>query len=1516
MNATDSTSPPSPRLTIVGIGASAGGLAALKTFFTHVPADSGLAYVVVVHLAPDHESHLADLLQLSLKMPVQQVTKTISIEPDHVYVIPPGCNLESIDTHLRLSDLEEKRRDRAPIDHFFRTLAQTHDGHAVGVILTGTGSDGTLGIKEIKGQGGLTVVQDPNEAEFDGMPQSAIATGFIDLVLPLDQILARIQRFAQTQPRISVAEADQLREEEQQLLYKIFTQIRNRTGRDFSRYKRSTIMRRLYRRMQLTQLEQLSDYLQLLRERSDEVVALSDDFLITVTNFFRDPEVYRALQQQVVSRLFEGRGPEEQVRVWSVGCSSGEEAYSLAIILLEEAGRRHAARHETPPELQIFASDLHDASLTHAREGFYPGDIATDVSAERLRRFFVKEDGGYRVRKEVRDRVVFAPHNLLSDPPFSKLDLIVCRNVLIYLQRDVQRDIIDLFHYALRPDGALLLGTSETIENTELFRTEDKTHCLFRRRNVPPPELHLPVFPFAQARPFTPVAPSRPADTPVAYGALHQKIVERYAPPSLLVSPDYRVVHLSEHVGRYLRHPGGEATTNVFKLLPPELHVELRTALHAAREQGVVVHTKSVPVPVEGAVQPVVLSIYPTHEPEQDGFFVVIFHESEEVPAHLSATPPRARAEPRQRTSADRQSEPDAAVRQLETELDDTKQRLQAIIEEYETSQEEMKASNEEMQSTNEELRSTMEELETSKEELQSLNEELTTLNQENRHKVEELSQLSGDLQNLLAATDIATLFLDRQLRIMRFTPRVGDLFSVRLPDRGRPLSDLTHRLGYNDLQDDARRVLDKLTPVEREVQDEAGRWYLTRVLPYRSSDDRIEGVVITFVDITARKQSEEALRQQEAELRQSEQRLRSVLEHIPAGVVIAEPDGTLVYGNREMERIFQISFGTSPGSDDYRRWPVYRANTDEPLPPEEMPISRTLSSGDIVIGEEMRIRQPDGTFRTILINTMPIYDEQDHLTLVVAAFIDVTERLESQAALSVSEEQVRGTNHLLTLATDASQLGWGTWDFATGMAHWDERGRRIVGLDEPDGSAEEWLSRLHPEDRPRVEKHIQECIAAGRPFDMQYRVVWPDGELRYVHGSGAIELDADGKPQRGTGLVRDITHRKRREEELRRAKEEAERAIRAKEDFLAHMSHEIRTPLNAVSGITELMLRQDPAPHQMDNLRTLRFSAQNLKALVDDILDFSKIEAGKVAVEETEVDLSDLLRSLESAHRVRANEQSTELNFSVDDAVPTAIRTDSLKLSQILNNLLSNAIKFTKAGQVSVTVTLERQEAERYWLTFAVQDTGLGIAPDKLATIFDTFTQADISTVREYGGTGLGLSITKLLLELLGSEIEVESEPGVGSRFFFTLPVGADGVATTASDPEAASDEVNLGNIRVLLVEDVPVNRMILIQFLQEWWQFSPDEATNGQQAVEMAQQQPYDLILLDIRMPVMDGYQAAEAIRKLDGYADVPILALTADTGQEVEKHTEAKLFTDVVTKPFEPADLKQKLIRYTQR
>ena len=855
-------------LQIVGIGASAGGLKALKEFFDYVPENSGLAYVVVVHLSTEHKSILAELLRSHVKMPVTQVNKTLKIEPNNVYVIPPNSNLNTIDTHLRLSKLEKKRSERAPIDHFLSTLSKTHKIDAIGIVLTGTGSDGTLGIKEIKERGGLTIVQDPNEAEYDGMPQSAISTGLVDIVLPVSQIPGYLVKFINTKPRLNILEeGKEPGKEEADLIQKIFALIKTYTSRNFSHYKMSTLMRRLQRRMQIYQVEQLEKYLEILRKNPEEVRQLSDDFLINVTSFFRDSEVFNFLKKNILPKIIAKKKTDEPLRIWSVGCASGEEAYSLAILLNEEI-----AEQEIAPEIKIFASDLHLNSLKKAREGFYPGDIKKDIGDERLKRFFIKNNGGYRIRKELREQVIFTPHNMLGDPPFTRLDIIVCRNLLIYLKREIQRDVFELFHYSLLANGYLVLGISESLEGADLFVPENKDYSVYRKKNVAGPEPRLPVFPKLQQH-YQHHLKQEKTDVTVSLTTLHHKLLERYGPPSILLSPDYQVLHVSETAGKYLHIQRGEPSRDIFRLIRKELSVELRSSINAAMQKNKPAPSKPVGISIDGVEKQVIVSGHFVDEAGHDSAILVMFEET--------TKPVRTGFEDKKDEMAD--SQKGIRITQLEEELQENRQKFQAVIEEYETSREEMRASNEELQSANEELHSTLEELETSKEELQSVNEELTTVNQENQNKVEELSQLSDDLTNLLATTNVATLFLNRDLRIMRYTPQLGELFNIRMTDRGRPISDITSKLGYKELTGDAKEVLEKLQPIEKEILDSSGNTYLTRLVPYRSFNDKIEGVVITFLDISQRIQAEIMIKERE-------QLYRTLFKNTDDGFMLIKP--------------------------------------------------------------------------------------------------------------------------------------------------------------------------------------------------------------------------------------------------------------------------------------------------------------------------------------------------------------------------------------------------------------------------------------------------------------------------------------------------------------------------------------------------------------------------------------------------------------------------------------------------
>jgi two-component system CheB/CheR fusion protein len=877
-------------LLVVGIGASAGGIKALKEFFAHVPANLGVAYVVILHLSPDHDSKLAEVLQTTASMPVTQVTAPTQIEPDHVYVVSPNKSLEIADSTLIIAEITRPEQRRAPVDVFFRALADSHGSRTACVVLSGTGPNGSAGLKRIKEYGGLVIAQDPAEAEYSDMPRNAIATGLVDLILPVGEIPRRISQYVEQlrRERTDDASADVDATEDPEAMREVLTLLRVRTGHDFANYKRATLYRRIERRMSLRGVPSLAQYGRLIRQSPDEAVLLMRELLISVTNFFRDPVAWTSLAQRIVPRLFLNKSANDQVRVWVAGCATGEEAYSIAILLAE-----YAPLVPDQPSIQVFATDLDERAIAIAREGVYSEADIADVSEERLQRFFHRGTDGYRIKRELREMVLFAHHNLLKDPPFSHLDLISCRNVLIYLNRAIQERVVETFHFALRPGGYLFLGTSESPDsaNTNLFLRLDANAHVYESRTA----TSRLAIPLADAPLIVPKLPARAEprlQDRISPADLHQRVLEQYAPPSVIVTADYTVVHISDQAGKYLQVRGGEPSRDLLLLLRPELRPDVRTALHQAAKARTNIDVNGIVVTFDdGSQRSVDVGVRPVlrdGDPAR-GLFLVIFSEA----------PTREdRGEPV--VTLNSPAEPVAV--QLEEELARVRAQLRDTIEQYETQVEEAKATNEELQAMNEELRSAAEELETSKEELQSVNEELTTVNQELKIKIEELGLTNNDFQNFINATDIGTIFLDRGLRVKFSTPLARAVFNLLESDTGRPLTDITSRIRYKRIYEDVQTVLDRLQTIEREVETEDGRWHLMRMLPYRSTDNHIGGVVITFQDITERQRAE-------LQVRQSEERLRLLIDSaLDYAIFTMTEDGIVDSWNPGAERMFGYS--------------------------------------------------------------------------------------------------------------------------------------------------------------------------------------------------------------------------------------------------------------------------------------------------------------------------------------------------------------------------------------------------------------------------------------------------------------------------------------------------------------------------------------------------------------------------------------------------------------------------------
>jgi two-component system CheB/CheR fusion protein len=822
-----------PSLPIVGIGASAGGVEALEQLFKSLPPDNGLAFVVVTHLPPDRESMLSEILGRATRMPVINAQNGEKVEAEHVYVLPPSAILTIHEGRLQLRRTGPTDRERAPIDVFFTSLAEDQAEHAIGVVLSGGGHDGTLGLKAIKENGGLTIAQGSNvtRPRFAEMPSSAVAAGIVDLELPVETIPERIIGYVRNWGAFEA-------EPRGDALGTIYTLLRSRTGHDFREYKERTFHRRIQRRMQVVQTTRLEDYAERLQKEPDEVSALFRDLLIGVTDFFRDAPAFQALETLVIPKLFEDKGADDEVRVWVAGCSTGEEAYSIAILL-----REHLERSLSQPKVQIFATDIDETAMGVARAARYPASVVKEVSPERLRRFFVHEAGTYRVVKELRDMCIFSSHSVIRDPPFSRLDLISCRNLLIYLKPALQGQIIPLFHYSLRPGGCLFLGSSENVSrHSELFSAIDRKNRIFRRRDlVSRPTLPLQQFlPHGQReRPTSEQGESALLQRSDMLRRVANTIVEHFAPTYVIVDEAGQTLYFSSGTGKYLQPAAGPPNRDIIAMARPGLRADLRTALHRARENGQRVVRDRVHVQVDGGVQLVSIAVEPVTEGKEIAYGVIFTDRG----------PLRAQDET---AGTDNPQSGNAAVHEIERELQETKERLQSTIEELETANEEFRSSNEELLSVNEELQSTNEELETSKEELQSVNEELQTVNNELTSKIDELDRANSDLNNLFQSTQIATIFLDRDLKIRSFTPAVTKLFNLIPGDHARPLTDIVSRIEYPELENDMRRVCAGGEVIEHSVSVTAGKdHYLARVLPYRSANNAIDGVLLTFVDVS-----------------------------------------------------------------------------------------------------------------------------------------------------------------------------------------------------------------------------------------------------------------------------------------------------------------------------------------------------------------------------------------------------------------------------------------------------------------------------------------------------------------------------------------------------------------------------------------------------------------------------------------------------------------------------------------
>jgi len=1488
---------------VVGIGASAGGLDALRSFFGAAATDTGMAFVVIQHLPPDRETLMAEILGRCTSMPVLQVQEGMRLQANHVYVIRPAYTLTLNRGSFALNSPLTERGHRRPVDDFFRSLADEQREKSVAVILSGMGTNGTSGAQAIKAAGGLCLAQDPDSAEFPGMPLSLIHAGYADQILKPAEMPKVLATYAR-QPYIDSDRADphaqSILAHERQHLNEVLAVIRTRTGRDFTGYRRPTVMRRVQRRMGLIAMQRLQEYAAYLREHSEESVALANDLMINVTGFFRDPQAWEALRGAALQPLIAERQNGSTIRVWVTACSSGEEAYTLAILLAEEAERAGKSF-----EIKIFATDTADKSLGLARSGVYPGGIEGDVPLDLLDRYFDKDQEVYRVKKHIREMVVFASQDVLRDPPFSRVDLCTCRNLLIYLEPEMQRRVIAMMHFALREGGYLFLGNSETLGSAELlFETLSKKWRIYRRL-AQAPQQHLDVAALAMrslpdARRVEALTASIIRPSPSL--ALQQALLEEFAPPTVIVDRRDRIVYYHGEMVHFLTHPAGEPTYDLFELLRAPFQSSVRTALRRA-----VSEKQPVSVVDNRTDQPGMLlrvTAAPLIASKEMEYYRITFDLPERPNAEVIPI--------RRRTEIPIPIPPSAGSdAELEGELRVIRRELQQTIEAFEASNEELKASNEEVISINEELQSANEELETSKEELQSLNEELITVNGQLQAKVQEIEATTNDLTNLLSSTNIAVLFLDTQLRVRRYTPAVDDLLALIPADIGRPVAHLAQKFKDGDLVADARTVLARLIPLESEARSDSGTWYLRRTLPYRTADNRIDGVVVTFVDISARKRIEQALETSQA-------RLQATIEHVPTAMLLVEPvNGKLMFGNRKASELFGLPFPLPFVGSDWTTiaGSIVAHHADgSSYRIDDWPLARTLAKGATIIEEELEFRQGEGEVKAVLVSSAPVRSADGALVACVAAFWDISHRKRAAEALRQSDERLR---LLIESAVDYAIF---TIDTKSRITSWNSGAERLLGWTEAEALGRSGAMIFTPEDRARgdAEEEIRRALDHGCALDERIHMR-KDGSRFWASGTLTAMPDAQGTVRGFAKIMRDNTQRREAQENLERAlrasegmRTAAESANRAKDEFISTVSHELRTPLNTIR-LWSKMLASGKVPHEdwAEGVRMIERAATTQQQLIDDLLDVSRMASGKLrlSVHPSRLVVA-IAGALDSVKPIAAARGLT-LTAQLSDEIGI-VRVDPDRIQQVVWNLLTNAIKFTPSGgRVELTAVRDGNVVE-----IRVVDTGIGIRSDFLPHVFDRFRQAEVITIRTHSGLGLGLAIAKQLIELHGGTVEAQSKgEGQGAVFIVRLPAPQVANLTDEDAPAVPSKASSnrLQAMRFLLVEDDPPTRDATKRLLELHGGIvqAVGDASAAREAYSI--QRPTAL-LCDIGLPGEDGFSLIRQIRKIEatkGYPRVPAVALTAFARPEDENLAAQAGFDRHLAKPVDGDQLVSQLI-----
>ncbi len=1477
---------------IVAVGASAGGLHALSDFLEPFPTDSGMALVVVTHLNPSQASSLPRILSGHTSMPVLPIENGMLVEADTVYVVTPGQAVEIRGDFLRLEPLTPESRLR-PFDGFLKSLAVNSGPHAVAVVLSGMGSDGAAGATAVKSVGGMVLVQE--DPDYAGMPSHAQQAVTPDAVIPAEAMAARIVNDFRTK-RSTQHSKDIIKtlQDDPVLTARILDAVRARVGQDFSEYRTSTIHRRIVKRMGTVGQEEPEAYATLVEGNAREAEALAKDLLVSVTKFLRDPEAFDLFRTKLFPELVRTHTQDDPIRIWCAGCSTGEEAYTLGMLALEAI-----AAAGTPRQLQLFATDSDAEAIEFARRGLYTPEVVRGLPADLLELYFAPAGKAYSVSPRLREPIVFAVHDLLKDPPFIRMDLITCRNLLIYLEQHVQRKALGLFTEALRPGGGLFLGPSEGLSGFETYYTVVDARWKIYQRNAVEYVRH------AGAQRFSPrigslfAAPPAKACKHSEPPTLQRRLLARYAPPAVLVDEDDKIRSINGDTDPFFSLAAGEATHDIHLCARPYLRPRLRVAMANARAQAEDVLLLNIHDPDKDA-PPFNLRVSPVASSEETV-------DAQSVRELLVAFEPAGTQETTREDNGEELGLKEL-VALLENQLRLTGEQLQENQEWTDKASQELRASNEELISMNEELQSANEEMESSHEELQAMNEEMFTLNAELQLKVAELGELNADMENLFSSTEIATIFLDHDLVIKRFTPRASDVFYLREGDKGRPLAELGSVLERpTDLLEVCRQVLKDYQQVELEAATQDGRAFLSRVLPYIGIDGEVQGAVLTFVDITSRKTMVEELRRHKEELeelveersrevRLTKEKFEAVFRASPAAMILQD----LETGERlGVNRAFEDMLGCALG--EHEDWRAHWEDAEQ----FDALLAQARREGRFD-NHRAFIHACDGSRMVAMLSGEVITLEGRNI--LVSAGLDITERDRLKTELAEREARLR-----LTFEQSAHGMVFVSDDGRP--EHFNEAFRALLGYPAETLRAMRFPEFTHPDD---VEADLEQYGKLVEGEIDSYRM-----EKRYLRADGAViwtdltvsRIAQEDKKLAFFALVKDITDRKRLEEHLQTARKEAERATRAKSEFLANMSHELRTPIAGIMGAAEVLRLNAISREQEETLTLLEYSAQVLLQTLNDILDLSKIVAKGVELHPEDFNLRECVRKTVALYAHQAREKGIALEVSVADGVPSHVHGDEHRLCQVLRNLVSNAVKFTASGQVTVFVRT-REEASTHTegvpLEIAVSDTGPGVPDNKKDALFQEFSQLDSSYAKQFGGTGLGLAICKKLMEVMGGVIDVSSRPGEGSTFSLRLTL-----PTAATQPDAlpeGSAPATVPPMNILLAEDNPINQFFLETILHADGH-TVVKAANGQEALDQLREGDFDVVLMDIQMPVMDGLETTRRIRSGEAPgvpADIPVVALTAYAMEEDrEKFMDAGM-NHYVSKPFTTSDIRRALQR----